>query len=71
MCDPAVGLCDCRVPLRDMRPTRTPASEWRELTESERRQRIRDGAVIDHSTLDPDLQALVDSMFVGSEAKSA
>lgn len=45
-----------------MRPTQISASEWAELTEEQRRQRIRDNAITDYRTLDPDLRALVDDM---------
>ncbi len=45
-----------------MRPTRIPASEWRKLTEDERRRRIQDNAVTDLDTLHPDLRAIVDDM---------
>ena len=41
---------------------RTPAAEWRGLTEAEQHQRIRDGHV-PYADLDPETKAIVDEML--------
>lgn len=45
-----------------MKLTRTPTREWLELTEEERIQRIRAGAVLDYRTLPPELVADIEAM---------
>lgn len=53
-----------------MKSSRVPGSEWRKLSEAEQLRVIRDSAVPDWRTLDPELRKIVLDMADNSEAQT-